>query len=349
MRGGTHDDRAAVGEFGHHVAVVVLLDVDDADGHAFVFKAGGDGGGHDAGGAPHGVVDDDGALLRLLFGKGAVGVEDVLAVVLAAPDEAVVGGDHFDVELQGSHKLKRLEDLRGEGQDDVVVVFLDRLFQHAAVVLIRKTFGGGDVLAEGVVADKELVFGDVGNHAVGPVQHTGFHEMDVPLADVDDVPGLDHFDGPASGVELGFHETLADGRRDDLLGLAALDELAQGPGVVFFGVVHDDVVDLVERHQLGEAAEHGSGVIVVHRVEHDVLLVADEIAVVGRAARGTAVAVEVALVVVDGSDPENIFRQFNGFHSDKILSGMFEVSTKTWGCDEARHTPYSTRSDEPLS
>ena len=110
MRGGTHDDRAAVGEFGHHVAVVVLLDVDDADGHTFVFKAGGDGGGHDAGGAPHGVVDDDGALLRLLFGKGAVGVEDVLAVVLAAPDEAVVGGDHFDVELQGSHKLKRLED-----------------------------------------------------------------------------------------------------------------------------------------------------------------------------------------------------------------------------------------------
>lgn len=101
------------------------------------------------GGAPHGVVDDDGALLRLLFGKGAVGVEDVLAVVLAAPDEAVVGGDHFDVELQGSHKLKRLEDLRGEGQDDIVVVFLDRLFQHAAVVLIRKTFGGGDVLAEG--------------------------------------------------------------------------------------------------------------------------------------------------------------------------------------------------------
>ena len=119
--------------------------------------------------------------------------------------------------------------------------------------------------------------------------------------------------------------------------------------MVFFGVVHDDVVDLVERHQLGEAAEHGSGVIVVHRVEHDVLLVADEIAVVGRAARGTAVAVEVALVVVDGPDPENIFRQFNGFHSDKILSGMFEVSTKTWGCDEARHTPYSTRSDEPLS
>lgn len=92
--------------------------------------------------------------------------------------------------------------------------------------------------------------------------------------------------GQAGGVELGFHETLADGRRDDLLGLAALDELAQGPGVVFFGVVHDDVVDLVERHQLGEAAEHGSGVIVVHRVEHDVLLVADEIAVVGRAARG---------------------------------------------------------------
>ena len=45
VRGGTHDDRAAVGEFGHHVAVVVLLDVDDADGHAFVFKAGGDGGG----------------------------------------------------------------------------------------------------------------------------------------------------------------------------------------------------------------------------------------------------------------------------------------------------------------
>ena len=50
----------------------------------------------------------------------------------------MVGGDHFDVELQGSHKLKRLEDLWGEGQDDVVVVFLDRLFQYAAVVLIRK-------------------------------------------------------------------------------------------------------------------------------------------------------------------------------------------------------------------
>ena len=57
--------------------------------------------------------------------------------------------------------------------------------------------------------------------------------MDVPLADVDDVPGLDHFDGPAGGVELGFHEALADGRRDDFLGLAALDELAQAPAWSF--------------------------------------------------------------------------------------------------------------------
>ena len=121
-------------------------------------------------------------------------------------------------------------------------------------------------------------------------------------------------------------------------GLQRSTELTQGPGVVFFGVVHDDVVDLVERYQLGEAAEHGSGVIVVHRVERRSSRRGRD-SCYGSAARGTAVAVEVALVVVDGPDPENIFRQFNGFHSDKILSGMFEVSTKTWGCDEARHTP----------
>ena len=99
-----------------------------------------------------------------------------------------------------------------ERQDDVVIVFLDRALDHVGIVFIGETFGGGDVLAEGVVADEELFFGDVGNHAVRPVEHPGFHEMDIALADVDHLARLDHFDGPAGGVELGFHEALAHGR-----------------------------------------------------------------------------------------------------------------------------------------
>ena len=89
--------------------------------------------------------------------------------------------------------------------------------------------------------------------------------------------------------------------------------------MILFRMVDDDVIDLFEGKELGQTAEHGARIVVVHRIEDDVLLVTDQIAVVGRAARGTAVAVEVALVVVDGPDPENIFCQFNGFHDDKIL------------------------------
>lgn len=49
------------------------------------------------------------------------------------------------------------------------------------------------MLAEGVVGEEDLLLGAVGDHAVGPVEHRGRHELQGALADGEGIARLDAF------------------------------------------------------------------------------------------------------------------------------------------------------------
>ena len=311
---------------------MVALHGHQAGGHAHFFQTAAHGIGHLFGGMPHGVVDHHGALLGLLFGHLAVHVHDELHGLFAAVDQAVVGGDHVDV--QALHDGQGLQHLGRVGQHDVVVVFLDGAHEVALIVLIGIAVAGGDVLAEGVVADKQLVFGDVGDHAVGPVQHAGLLEDDVALADVQLVAALDHFDGPVLAVEVALHGLVAQGGDEDLFGLHAGHHFGQAAGVVGFHVVADDVVDLFGIHDLGDTAQHVAGPAGIHGIHQDVLFVADQVGVVGGTFGGAGIAVEVTVVVVHATDPENIFFDFNGLHENSPLGDIVHGQDAAQGINE---------------
>ena len=302
-----------VGQGGHDGAVVVLLEAHDGGGHALLLEAGADGVGQLLGGVPHGVVDDDGALAGLLLSHDAVEIDD-LPAAFAPVDEAVVRGDELDVE--GLDDGQGLEHLGRIGNHDVEVVFLAALQEVGGIVLVGEVLGGGDVLAEGVLGEEDLLFGAVGHHGVRPVEHAGFLEDQSALADGDGIAALDGLHGPVLhllGV-VAFHGLERHGGAEDLLGLAAGDHFGQAAFVVELHVVDDEIVDLLGLNHAAEAAEQGAGLAGGHGIDQGVFLVLDEVGVVGRALGALGVAVEVVVVVVHVADPVHAAGKFKGFH-----------------------------------
>ena len=103
--------------------------------------------------------------------------------------------DHLDRQV-----LERLEGrlcLTAVEREDVGVVLLGLVVEHGEVVLVVEAAAGGEVLAEGVIREEDLLLGAVGDHAVGPVEHRGRHELQRAFAERERVAGLDAFVGRA--------------------------------------------------------------------------------------------------------------------------------------------------------
>ena len=313
-RGGTENESAAVGQFGHHVAAVAGLQVDENIRHVFLLQTVGHGFSHLGSAVPHAFVGNDGALLGFLLGKGQIGVDDELHVFGSTEDEAVIGGDYIELQTEISHSLQGFEHLGRVGQYDVVVVALHGFIKRSAVTLVGKAVGTCNVLTEGIVAEKHLVFFEIGHHAVGPVQHTGFEEGDVALADVQAVAVLDDFDGPSFGIINIGHGLVAHGRAEDLFGLAQLNDAGKGTGMILLKMVAHDVVDAFRIDDFGDVLHQSFELVGVHGIEEHLFLVAYEIGVIGAALGGAAVVVEVADVEIYGTDPVNVLFQFNRSH-----------------------------------
>ena len=226
----------------------------------------------------------------------------------------MVGGDDVELQTEVGHALQGLENLGRVGQHDVVVVALHGFIKRGAVALVGEAVGGREVVAEGVVAEEHLVFFQVGHHAVGPVQHAGFKEGDVALADVQAISVLDDLDGPSLGIIDVGHGLVAHGRAEDLFGLAQLHDAGKRAGMILFKMVAHDVVDAFRIDDFGNVLHQRVELVSVHGVEEHLLLVADEIGVVGAALGRAAVVVEVADVEIDGADPVNVLFQFNRSH-----------------------------------
>ena len=243
---------------------------------------------------------------------------------VGAPDDAVARRNHLDVEAP-----KRLEGglcLAAVKHEDVGVVLLGLVVEHGEVVLVVEAAAGGEVLAEGVIREEDLLLGAVGDHAVGPVEHRGRHELQRALADGEGVACLDAFVGQVAVARLEALEALRDAR-DDLGVRAVGHHEGQRAGVVGLDVIGDDVVNLSRVDDGSDALEELFLERFLDRVDEGDLLVEDQVGVVARAA-ARLVAVEAAHGPVDGADPVDIFADFNCFHDVTSFSWDYRACLK---------------------
>ena len=108
-------------------------------------------------------------------------------------------GDDIELEVETGDFLQFLGHHHGERVQDVGVV-LHRLFpQQTLVGLVVEKLFDGEVLAEGVVAEEDVVAGHIGGHRVGPVEHAHLHKHQLlAVADFHAVAGLYHMEVPAA-------------------------------------------------------------------------------------------------------------------------------------------------------
>ena len=122
------------------------------------------------------------------------------------------------------------------------------------------------------------------------MEHFCVHKGAFAPAEFDGIPGLD---GGISQVPvIGGEGLCARHRGEDLLRLDGGNDLRQGAGVVGFGVVGNDVVDLSGVDDRADTGEHLIGKRSFHRVDEGDFLVDDEKGVIGRAP-GSQITVEV--------------------------------------------------------
>ena len=256
--------------------------------------------------APHRLVDDERPRLRLPLRPAHVLADDLHRIL--APDEPVAGRDGLDLEPQPHDLLHLAHDELAEGHEDVAEVFAHLVPQHGLIDLVCEALRRGQVLAEGVVGQQQLVFGNVGKHAVGPVQHRRLEEGQCLVPQRDRVTAADDLTLPA------VREVLA----ERLLTPFAVDECGiwragkygrERCRMVQLGVVGNQVVDLRGVDNLRDLAEHLALEPRHDRIDQGDAVIDDQVGVVRSASmRVVRVAVEVAHFPIHGSNPVHVFR-----------------------------------------
>ena len=290
------------------------LQVDQLVLHADIVQPLADRLGHGSGGLPHGVVDDQRLAVALLVAPAAVGLDDPARV--AAPDHPVVRGEHADGQLHLLDLGEQFLDQRRVKIEDVGIVLGGLVHEHTLFDLVVEPLAGGQVFAEGVAGEQDLVLLEVGEHGVRPVEHARFQETQGPLAQADLLPAADHVVGPVGLVEMLQQGLVPHLRADDLLRADGLDDLGQTAGVVHLHVVDHQVVDLLRVDDIADAVQQFALVGLLHRVDEGDFFIDDEKGVVGGAV--DRIAVKVAADPVDSPDPVDVLGKCNLLHGSGL-------------------------------
>ena len=275
-----------------------------------VRQTAGNGLGHQLGTVPHGVIDHQGLVFGLLLGPTQVRIQNLADVL--APQHPVVGADHVELEPHRGHFLQKLEGLGRIEQENVGIVFFG--VRHDAVAdFIIELFGAGVVLSKGVAGEKDLVFLEVGKHAVRPMQHARLQESQGTPSQTEFlavfhrlvVPGGEKMLFEVLGAHLGAEERL--------VFTNAVHDPRQPARVVHLGVIADHQVDLSGIHDLGDIVQHLVGELLLDRIDQRNFFVHHQKRVVGRSPVG-AVSVEIPDVPVLYTDIVNSFCNFDWPH-----------------------------------
>ncbi|MBA7616861.1 hypothetical protein ES703_24163 [subsurface metagenome] len=147
-----------------------------------------------SGAIPHGIVENHHSFLRNLSRPLLILFHNLERVL--PPDNTVTGRDHANRKVQCQHLFNLFRYHAAEGSEDVSIVFHRFLVELLLVDLIIKSEGIGIVLAEGVIGHEDIIPGQVGEHAVRPVEHGCLHKDELSLTDTDLISGLDCMEVP---------------------------------------------------------------------------------------------------------------------------------------------------------
>jgi len=148
--------------------------------------------------------------------------------------------------------------------EDIGVLFDGLLAQLLPVNLVVEAEGGGVVLTEGTVGHQEALAGDVGRHAVRPVQHGDLDRDQLTASEADLVAGLDGLEAPG----------LVEMRLDALE--APLGDHQGGPGCAAHhrwqasGMIHLGVVDATKSIFAGSTTSSAAAMSCPWSVPHTV-------------------------------------------------------------------------------
>ena len=328
VHGGRADKYAFRAEnIGEDVVFVAAGDVKDFHRYPWVDLSDplGNGVRHHAGVVGHGVVENRDAIFLIIRRPLEVFLDDLRRVI--APDHAVGGGNHLhrQVETEDFSNFRRHQ--AAEGRQDVGVVALALFVQFNLVHFIVEQVFVAVVLAEGVVAEQHRVAGQVGHHAVRPVQHRRFHEDQLfTITDIESIAGFHHVEVPLRMMMVAVDRVDGVGGAVNRRIRDLHHQLSQRAGMVLFGVVNDDIVEVGEVDFAAQVLYELAAEFMIDGIDQHVFLFADEIAVVAAAAqRFIFGAVEITHFPVTLANPKNVIFNRNR-HSNLNQYSVFKLS-----------------------
>jgi len=141
------------------------------------------------------------------------------------------------------------------------------------------------VLSECIVTEQDIILGQIGEHAVRPVQHRRFNENELLRADIQPVAGLDGSEIPVLMVMALQGLYGIGGAIDGGVGDEA-HQLRQGAAVVTFGVTCDDEINLFQINFFFQVLDEFIGERFPHGINQHRFFVADKIRIVGGTSAG---------------------------------------------------------------
>ncbi len=169
------------------------------------------------------------------------------------------------------------------------------------------------MFAESVAGKQQLVFGQVGHHTVGPVQHAGFEKRDRSFAQFKFMSRFDHVERPIFTVEMVDEGLFAHGRADDLLRTDKLHDFGYGTGMVLFHVIDHEVVNFARIDYFSNAREQVIFERLFDRVKKRYFFVYHEKGVIS-GPLGRGVSVEITNVPIQRPNPVNVLLNLHRSH-----------------------------------
>ncbi len=217
-------------------------------------------------------------------------------------------GNHIDRQVEAED----LSDFRcnqtAEWRQDVGVVTLALFEQFSLVNFVVKQTFVAVVLTEGVVTEQHRIAGHVGHHTVRPVQHRRFNEDQLlAVTNVQRITGFHYVKVPFRVMVVPVDRVNGVGGAVNRRVRDAGHQLGQRPGMVFFSVVNDDVVDIREVNFTAQVLHEFTTKLVVYCINQNIFFFTDEVAVVAAAAqRFVFSSVEITHFPVTLANPMNV-------------------------------------------
>ena len=277
---------------------------------------------HALGVAVHRAIDDRDTALGFVPTPTRIAFDDAGRIL--APDGPVRGRDDPDVDA-GEFRNSAL-DHGAVFPDDIGEVAQDLVFEISDVnFIVEDTAVERAEAAEGIAGEEDAIGRIIGHHRLGPMHHGREMKTQLMLAQIERIAIVDDVNILRDAVEF-FEKTDGLLVADDREVRKVIEQQAHRTGVIRLHVVDDEIVDrtLSQRLQDLHAKVIEGGVL--DRIDERDLVVADDGAVVGDAARqGPQTLEEVGIAIVDADPKDRVGDRYRPVHSPPCVSRAYQT------------------------